>query len=49
MPHRNSDAATCNGIFSAGTVFPVIYFANLPKWFKEKGRNRLEFGREAVQ
>jgi len=31
------------------TVFPVIYFANLPKWFKEKERNRVEFGMEAVR
>lgn len=49
VSHRNFDAATCNGIFSAGTVFPVIYFAHLPKWLKERGRNRVEFGKEAVQ
>jgi hypothetical protein len=39
----------CNGIFSPGTVFPVIYFANLPKWLKERERNRVEFGMEAVR
>ena len=41
---------TCNVIFFCQkTVFPVIYFANLPKWFKEKERNRVEFGMEAVR